>query len=794
MRRKLLFGFLTMVFLVCGAFALAGCKEDSPSENKTALQDSMWSGTISEQVYTGEAITVDIAINGLQAGVDYEVSYTDNINAGTATVTVTGIGKYTGTLTKTFTIAKATPVFSGELSASDIVFGQTLADSKIIGGNINVEGTYQWADPSIQPSEAEKSFEYDVKFVPQDSDNYNEISVGKVSVYVKKAVVVVEEEPVASALVYGQKLSESTLSGGKANVKGSFVWAEPDRMPSAADEVETVIFQPEDKNYDAVEIQVALSVSKAVTQITTVPTAAGLVYSHRLEDSALTNGIASTAGTFAWKDGSVVPTVANEGFIVVFTPEDEANYEKAECTVSVNVEPLSVTVEATDALHEYDGEPKGMNITLVPGAGAATDTDYDKSFVVTYKNADYAESESLPSAKGEYEVKVQLNANLTAAETSFRMGIKSFITLSGQNKLYAKVDGASQSPVYDLGENFEGTVKSILVNNQSIEGHSTTGNLVTVPADGLKTIANGIYDVLMETETDVYTASVYICDVVLNNTNVFDYLTNDFSDARGKTLASDNATRMKQWYVLTCDVDMTGKDFFGIGRKSVSACTNFYGVFDGNGHVIRNWTARKDADETAMTAANVGFVGVLNTGTVRNLGLENITQERTVKDGKVGFIGGIVGALAGGTIENCYIKDVTLTISGDTNLNDTTKNSAAGAVFASTGNGTSKIINTMVLGEVNLNVVQDGMYKLLFGFTANNKARPITLKNAFIDGALQEKGYGLLNETHAFVTYENSGYKTDAELKTAATFEGYSVNYWNIEEGNVPTLKPFWTV
>lgn len=41
----------------------------------------------------------------LVPNVDYTVSFADNVNAGTATVTVNGIGNYTGTTTETFTIA-----------------------------------------------------------------------------------------------------------------------------------------------------------------------------------------------------------------------------------------------------------------------------------------------------------------------------------------------------------------------------------------------------------------------------------------------------------------------------------------------------------------------------------------------------------------------------------------------------------------------------------------------------------------------------------------------------------------
>ena len=42
--------------------------------------------------------------NSLVLGVDYEISYTDNVNVGTATVTLTFMGNYTGLTTKTFSI------------------------------------------------------------------------------------------------------------------------------------------------------------------------------------------------------------------------------------------------------------------------------------------------------------------------------------------------------------------------------------------------------------------------------------------------------------------------------------------------------------------------------------------------------------------------------------------------------------------------------------------------------------------------------------------------------------------
>ena len=63
---------------------------------------------IADQAYTGSAIVPDITLTVggkvLTAGSDYLVSCTNNVNVGTATLTATGQGNYTGTLTKNFRI------------------------------------------------------------------------------------------------------------------------------------------------------------------------------------------------------------------------------------------------------------------------------------------------------------------------------------------------------------------------------------------------------------------------------------------------------------------------------------------------------------------------------------------------------------------------------------------------------------------------------------------------------------------------------------------------------------------
>lgn len=56
--------------------------------------------------YDGRACKPTVYISGLYSGIDYTLSYKNNIRPGTAEVTIRGRGNYTGSITKNFTIKK----------------------------------------------------------------------------------------------------------------------------------------------------------------------------------------------------------------------------------------------------------------------------------------------------------------------------------------------------------------------------------------------------------------------------------------------------------------------------------------------------------------------------------------------------------------------------------------------------------------------------------------------------------------------------------------------------------------
>ena len=60
---------------------------------------------VEAQYYTGkEVVLPQLAVTGYTAGTDYNVSYQNNTKVGTATVTITFTGNYTGTISRTFAV------------------------------------------------------------------------------------------------------------------------------------------------------------------------------------------------------------------------------------------------------------------------------------------------------------------------------------------------------------------------------------------------------------------------------------------------------------------------------------------------------------------------------------------------------------------------------------------------------------------------------------------------------------------------------------------------------------------
>ena len=161
-----------------------------------------------------EVIVSSDGVNKL-AETNYEISYANNVNPGTAAATVTGKGDYTGfQVTKEFTILPKKPVITFNVNDGDEVeIGNT---SIGVGIKANIDGIYNGAitynhaeGEYLIPTVQGEQFEITAKYTP--ADNTSEAADAKVSVKVKGRVIEIVGVEVETSKYYdGNKTANVT--------------------------------------------------------------------------------------------------------------------------------------------------------------------------------------------------------------------------------------------------------------------------------------------------------------------------------------------------------------------------------------------------------------------------------------------------------------------------------------------------------------------------------------------------------------------------------------------------------
>ena len=139
---------------------------DTPDEKKTGItvsdpSDSKYDGKEHREVLTVQDTKTD---KKLVADKDYSVTYSDDlVNAGTVTITIEGIGNYTGSFTKTYEITKRSVTLTSA-TASKTYDGQALTNTSItVSGDGFVKGegaTYNVTGTQTEVGNSANSFEY----------------------------------------------------------------------------------------------------------------------------------------------------------------------------------------------------------------------------------------------------------------------------------------------------------------------------------------------------------------------------------------------------------------------------------------------------------------------------------------------------------------------------------------------------------------------------------------------------------------------------------------------------------
>ena len=184
----------------------------------------------------------------------------------------------------------------------------------------------------------------------------------KVAFTIIKPTYRIVTPPSASPITYGQTLKDSALSGGKAEIKGSFAWKDKSGVPAVSDSGRTeyaVVFTPDDiEHYDTAECKVTVIVNKAAASVASAPTAKALTWSGKAqklidEGTAEFGGMRysigqneTTAPGSVWRES--VPEATDPGTYYVWykAAGDENHYDsEAACVTStITAKQISYTV------------------------------------------------------------------------------------------------------------------------------------------------------------------------------------------------------------------------------------------------------------------------------------------------------------------------------------------------------------------------------------------------------------------------------------------------------------------
>ena len=253
-------------------------------------------------------------------------------------------------------------------------------------------------------------------------------------------------------------------------------------------------------------------------------------------------------------------------------------------------------------------------------------------------------------------------------------------------------------------------------------------------------------------------------------------------------------------YILMNDIDMTedtkkGGDWDnGMGWTPIE---EFSGVLDGNGHQIIGMNIYTDTDESAEETWNVGLIGLLNNGSIKNLGMKNVNI-----DVKARHVGALVGRIEfknspkTSVIKNCYI-------SGDirnTNGYNTYYSSGgiAGYIRANVYSDDTVIENCLNMANITVGTASadsyaGGILGNCWGADFDSKV----CKNCYSIGKIKGAAYngGITSSTCGNCFYlkgsienkeewkqEGETALTNVQMKYAQTFTGFDFkNTWEID-------------
>lgn len=150
----------------------------------------------------------------LKAGIDYSVGYSNNVSAGTATITISFAGNYHGTITKNFEIIKES--MTAQVNMTGWTYGNTANTPSITANPGKARVTYYYygenetkADATLQ--RPKNAGNYYVFATIDESENYDAFETGAKAFTIQKRKITIHS-PSGTRVYNGQNFSMPTYT------------------------------------------------------------------------------------------------------------------------------------------------------------------------------------------------------------------------------------------------------------------------------------------------------------------------------------------------------------------------------------------------------------------------------------------------------------------------------------------------------------------------------------------------------------------------------------------------------
>ena len=438
---------------------------------------------------------------------EYDVSYSDNTNAGTGTVTVTDKegGNYVlGTASTTFTINKAAaPALTAHrvtqkysLKTEQTI---TLPDLKSLGmpDDAQVSDTNAFHSGSYSPAgRIQDGWGIDVNtgaitYALADgaaagdvitftllvrSKNYEDATVTVILTLTERDAPILTLPDIITADYTGAEIPVSAVTGksaafGGKDVPGTWSWKAGQAITNATDTgSKTIVFTPADLvNYHPVEGEVYVIISRVAPDYTAPAAIDGLTYSGSAQ--ALVRAGSTAHGKLLYslsKDGTyseTIPTGTDAGeYTVWYKVAGDSNHKDSQpesVTATIAPKTVTATVTVSGGSLTYTGDPLKPDVIVKDGDTVISPDEYE----VSYKdnvNAGTATVTIKSKAGGNYTVSGSTTFEIGKAASEVRTapGANAGLVYSGGEQTLITAGTALGGKLkYRLGETGEFTAE-----------------------------------------------------------------------------------------------------------------------------------------------------------------------------------------------------------------------------------------------------------------------------------------------------------------------------------------------